>query len=297
MASYRIVEEDDSSGGGCIAAIIIGIIALAIILIIAYFALIVIGIILGIILLISAIIGTFFTIRNYVFALRDNVPLFSTIDKPAGWIIPNFVYKWLVTAWETFKDAWKYNWDSTKTFFKKSAAARFLSPKKWVFLFSSISVLLFGTLISVLILLFHVFLFVAVIQIILAVLFLALMIFVLVGSVIAAIESTKNYIARLKESYSSCSMTFSEYITVSGYKEYVSVIKEYFSESIYYVKDGFIIFSTLPLLSFKKWFRLGSSIMTVVVGSLLFVLYALIHIIVISVLFVVFKVISLFRKK
>jgi len=247
-------------------------------------------------LLISLLIGTILTIRNYVVALRDSINNYGYVSKPSNWIIPNFAYKWINVSWETIKCAWGYNIGNIKDLFMMFGSYRFLSFRKWICLFSALSVLIFGTLASLSIVLLDLSLILLVIALVLTALALACVFFALAGLGISIGVSTKNYYTRIRESYYSSATILSAYITQSGYREFVQIIKNYFSESVTYVKDGFTTFKTLPLMSFMKWLKLGSSSMMFISGSLMFVIYATIHILTISVLFIFFKIVSIFHR-
>lgn len=293
MARYYVVDDNDSNPGGCLATIFIVVIVLAVL---AYFAMYALAIVLGIILLISLIIGTILTIRNYIVALRDSIVSYGYISKPSEWIIPNFAYKWVKVSLETIKCAWSYNIGNIKDLFGKLRYYRFLSFRKWIYLFSALSVLIFGSIVSVSIVLLDLCLIALAIALVIIALAVACVFFALVGLGISIGVSTKNYYTRIRESYYSSATILSAYITQSGYREFVQIIKNYFSESVTYVKDGFTTFKTLPLMSFMKWLKLGSSSMMFISGSLMFVIYATIHILTISVLFIFFKIVSIFHR-
>lgn len=292
MARY-VVVDDNRSSAGCLTAIIIGFIVIAALIYLAVYAL---SIALGIILLISAVIGSILTIRNYIVALRDSITSFAHISKPSSRAIPNFAYKWFKISWETIKGAWGYNISSIKNFFGKIGFYKFLSFRKWMYLFSGLSVLIFGSLLSLFVFLFHLHLIMFAVELMLAALLLAFIVFGLIGLGVSVAVSTTNYFTRISESYCGSATIFSAYITHCGYKEFVQIVKNYCSESVVYIKDGFSIFKVLPMFSFKKWLRLGSSTMTIIVGSLMFLIYATIHILILSVLFAFFKIISTFRR-
>jgi len=292
MARYVLVEEDNNNAG-CLTAIIIGFIVVAVLIYLAIYAL---AIILGIILLISAVIGSVITIRNYIVALKDSITAYAHVSKPSGWIIPNFLYKWFKISWETIKGAWSYNIGNIKDFFGKLGFYKFLSFKKWIYFFSGLSVLLFGSLVSLFIFSFHFYLITLVIELMILAFIAALVIFGLIGLGISVAVSTTNYFSRVNESYCGSATILSAYITQCGYREFVQVIKNYCIESYAYVKDGFSMFKTLPLFSLKKWIRLGSSIMTIIVGTLMLLVYGTIHIVILSILFVFFKIVSLFHR-
>ena len=291
MSRYVVVDDDNNAG--CLTAIIIGIIAIAVL---AYFAMYALAIALGIILLISCVIGPILTIRNYIVALRDGIRSYAHAPKPRGWIVPIFVYRWIKISWETIKGAWSYNIGSIKNFFGKIGFYKFLSFKKWICLFSGLSILVFGSIVSLFILFLHLYLIVGVIELVIVVAIVALAVWGLIGLGVSVAVSTTNYITRISESYCSSATILSAYITQCGYSEYIQVIKNYTTESISYIKDGVSQFSTLPFLSLKKWLRLGSSIMTIIVGSIMLLIFAPIHVLILSVLFLFFKVLSVFRR-
>lgn len=291
MARYVVVDDDNNAGR--LTAIIIGIIVIAVV---AYFAMYALAIALGIILLISCVIGTILTIRNYIVALRDSLRSYAHAPKPSGWIVPTFVYRWIKISWETIKGAWSYNIGSIKDFFGKIGFYKFLSFKKWIYLFSGLSILVFGSIVSLFILLLHLYLIIVVIELVIVVAIVALAIFGLIGLGVSVAVSTTNYITRISESYCSSAAILSAYITQCGYSEYIQVIKNYVTESINYIKDGFSQFITLPFLSFKKWLRLGSSIMTIIVGSIMLLIFATVHILILPILFAFFKIVSLFHR-
>ncbi len=291
MAKYVRVEDDNNAG--CLTTIIISvIIAVAV----AYFAMYALAIALGIVLLISCVIGTILTIKNYIAALRDSIRSYAHVYKPSGWIVPTFVYRWIKISWETMKGAWSYNIGNTKTFFGKIGFYRFLSFKKWICLFSGLSILVFGSMVSLLILLLYLCLIVVAIGLVMAVAIVSLVIFVLIGLGISAAVSTTNYITRISESYCSSATILSAYIIQCGYSEYIQVIKNYVTESISYIRDGFSQFTTPPILLVTKWLRLGSSTMTVIVGSIMLLIFAAVHILILSVLFLFFKILFVFRR-
>lgn len=291
MARYILVD-DDSNAAGCLTAIIFWFIITAVLI---HFAVYVLEIILGIILFISAVIGAVITIKNYIFGLRDSIIAYAHVSKPYGWIIPAFIYKWFKISWETVKGAWGYNIGDIKKMFGKLGFYRFLSFKKWMYFFSGLSVLLFGSLVSLCIFFFYFCLIAFVIELLLFVFIVVLVILGLIGFGVSVSVSTTNYFSRVSESYFGAATILSKYVTQCGYKEFIQVVKNYCIKSCVYVKDGFSKFNTLPLFSPKKWIRLCSSIMTVAVGILMLLIYATIHILILSILFVFFKIVSLFH--
>lgn len=290
MAKYVVVEDDNHSG--CLTALLIGIIVIAVV---AYFAFYVLAIALGIILIISGVIGTFITIRNYIVALRDCITKYGHSIKPNGWIIPTFLYRWIKISWETTKDAWSYNVGNIKNFFGKIGFYKFLSFKKWIYLFSGLSIIIFGTIVSLSILLLHFYLIFIALNLIVTVLLAVSIIFGLIGLCISVATSTSNYLISLKESFDSSATVFSAYITSCGYSEYLSIAKNYWAKTQTYIRDGFDMFRTLPLFSLKKWVRLWSSIVMIIVGAVVYVFFAIIHIVCLTILFLVFKPISVLK--
>lgn len=291
MAKYIRVEDDNNAG--CLPTVIIGVI---IVIAVAYFAMYALAIALGIVLLISCVIGTILTIKNYVAALRDSIRSYAHIHRPSGWIVPTFVYRWIKISWETMKGAWGYNIGNTKTFFGKIGFYNLLRFKKWICLFAGLSILVFGSMVSLLILFFHLCLIVVTIGLAIGVAIVSLVIFGLIGLGISAAVSTTNYITRISESYCSAATILSAYIIQCGYSEYIQVIKNYITESISYIRDGFSQFTTPPILLVTKWLRLGSSMMTVIVGSIMLLIFAAVHILILSILFAFFKIVSLFHR-
>lgn len=292
MAKYYLVEERDN-GAGCLTALVVGII---VIVALAYFAMYALAIALGIVLIVSALYGTIITLKNGFVALGASIPVYAHVNKPNGWILPTFVYRWVMIVWETIRGAWVYNGANIKDCFTKAGAHRFLSFKKWINLFSALSILVFGALLTLLIVVLHVYLFTVVLRLVIAAVVLASVIFGLIGLGISVAYSTTNYLSRLRESYYNSATIFSAYVTQQGYKEFWQVIKNYWCENVNYLKDGIATFKTLPLLSFKKWLKLWTGIMLMIIGTLLLVVYAILHLLVISILFVVFKIISLFKR-
>lgn len=291
MAKYVRVEDDNNAG--CLTALVIGFI---VIVAVAYFAMYALAIALGIILLVSCVIGTVLTVRNYIVALRDSIKSCAHVSKPSSWGVSNFLYRWIVIVWETIKGAWSYNVGSIKVFFGKMSFYRVLSFKKWICLFSGLSILIFGTIVSAFIFLFHLCLIIAVFQLAIAVALITLILFSMIGLGAAVAASTANYISRIHESYCGAATIFSAYIIQCGFGEYLQVIKKYVAESINTIRDGFAQFGTLPVLSFKKWFLLGKSIMTIIVGSIMLFVFAGVHILVLSILYLPFRIIAIINR-
>ena len=152
MARYRIIEEDD--GAGCITAAVIGGIIIAVIL---YLAMYIIGFILSIILFISAVIGSVITLRNYIVALRDSISMCSYCPRPRFWIGPTFTFKWIKVVALSIWGAWGYNLGNIRNFFGSMGYHKFLSFKRWLYFFSGLSVLIFGTLMSIALVVFHLY--------------------------------------------------------------------------------------------------------------------------------------------
>ncbi len=291
MAKYVRVEDDNNAG--CLTALVIGFI---VIVAVAYFAMYALAIALGIILLISCVIGTVLTVRNYIVALRDSIRSCAHMSKPSSWGVPTFLYRWIVIVWETIKGAWSYNVGSIKVFFGKMSFYRVLSFKKWICLFSGLSILIFGSIVSAFVFLFHLCLIIAVLQLAIAILIITLILFSMIGLGAAVAASTANYISRIHESYCGAATILSAYIIQCGFSEYFQVIKNYIAESINKIRDGFAQFSILPVLSFKKWFLLGKPIMTIIAGSIMLVVFAVVHILVLSILYLPFRIIAVVNR-
>ena len=292
MSKYYVVKEEDNSTG-CLIAIIFAVIAL---IVVAYLAMYVLGILLAIILFASVLMGAGLTLKNYFMALRDSVSLYAHEPKPDRWFLPTFFYRWFKVSWESLKGAWVYNIESIKEFFNKMGFYRLLSIRKWLYLFSALSVLVFGTGATLAILFFHLYLIVLALRILLVAFLAVCAIFALIGFGIALAVSVMNYISRLRESYYQSATIFSAYITQGGYRAYLDTVKEYCVEAIRYIKEGFSTFASLPWLSFRKWMNFGSALMTIFVAPVLLVVFAVVHVVVLSVLFVVFKLIGLFHR-
>lgn len=283
----------NNSSTGCLAAAIIGLIIIAVVISLAVY---VFTFLLGIIMLISGVVGTVHTVRNYIVALRSNIPSYAHIAKPNGWIIPDFLYKCGVIGWETIKEAWGYNIDSVKNFFSQVGLYPIVSFKKWIYLFSGISVLIFGSLASVFIGGLYLYLILSLLVLAVAAFAAALVIFGLIGLGVSAAAATTNYFMRVSESYSGAATILSAYVTQCGYREYGQIIRNYCIESITYIRDGFAAMTVPPFFSLLKWVRLGSSFMTIFVGSIMLVIFAAIHIVVLSLLFVFFSLLSVFHR-
>ena len=132
--------------------------------------------------------------------------------------------------------------------------------------------------------------------VILSLILAALSVFALVGLGIALFVTVKNYITSFTNSLGNACCTYFDYVLNFGFREYIAIIKQFCTDTIDYIKEGFVLFGTLPFFSLMKWVRAGSSLMAVFVSLLLLPASALVHIIVQSILFGVFKLISLFHR-
>ncbi len=290
MARYVRVDDDNSGGGGCLLAAIFGLIILAVII---YLAIVALAIILGIILIVSALLGIVLTLRNFFSALRDSLAICAGISKPNGWIIPNFVYKFFKIGWETVKALWRQNISDMKNFFGNLGLYRVFGFKFWLNLFSGISLLVFGTIATWVLYLFYNWVLMTIVLLAFLGLVLITTVFALIGLGVAVAISVTNYISRFSESVSGYG--FFDYVTQGGYSECFGVLGNYWSENVFSMKDRFADFGSFPLISFKKWLSLGIGLMLAVVGTLLLAVFGVIHILLLSLLFIVMKPISLIR--
>ncbi len=291
MAKYYLVEEKDNTG--CFVAIAI---AAVILIAIAWIAMYALLILLGIVLAVGALIGTVLALKDYVLALRDSISCYRYADKPERFPLPAFIYRWLRIVWGTIVISWKYIVADLKNYFGKAGFYRLLSFKKWLNIFAGISLAVCGVLLS----LFIVFIHLYILWIALCVLAVALAVFAtvfgLVGVFLSAAFATTNYISCARDSRNRMATVLSAYVTDCGYREYLAIIREYWSETVARIKTGLTSFSGSSLLSVKAWLRFAEGALLILTGTILFVPYALIHILVQSVLFVVFKIASLFAR-
>ena len=288
MAKYYVVKERNS-GSGCLVGLILGIIIVVLLLI---FAMSVISIIIGVVLLISGIVGTVITIKNYFVALVDAIRSYSHYPKPRNWVIPTFLYRWVKINWETTKNSWRSNFENVKNFFNKMCTHHFFSVGLWFWLFSALSILVFGSIASIAIFFFHLYVFTVIVRILLIFLAVASVIFGAIGLVMSLIRSFANYFVSIRDSRRRVAMPLPSYILKRGYREYFNVIKGYWLENMDCIKDGFRIFSMRPFMSFKKWLNLFGSIMLMIVGTVLLPVFAIVHIIVLSFMFLFFLITS-----
>ncbi len=283
-----------NSGSGCSTGclvITLILIAVAIFLIItfAWVFLTLLLVVLGI----SALVGTVLTLRNYFMALRESLDIHRYTTKPSNWRIPNFLYKWVVIAWETIKISMGYTVDTMKDHFQNASFHKLLSLRKWFHIFVGLSVIIFGLIVTVGIVVLHFYILFMAVCIVLALFVTVLTVFCLVGIAVSSFFAVTNYINRYRE---SCCGSFFDYVVDDGFGEFLSIIKEYWQENIDYIRDGVTDFNDGSKKDLGLWVRLGSSIMLVPVGVVWFVLFAGVHIVVQSLLFGVFKLISLFKR-
>ena len=289
---WRYVDEDRNFGG-CLLALVVVAIIFFVILYLAAYALI---IALGIILVISGIIGAVLTIKNYVLAFINSVRKNRYITSPRYSRIPNGIYRWAVICWEALKEGIEKNITDIKNFFRKSGTYRFFSFGKWICLFTVVSSLFFGSAVSLSIIFAHLAIMLVVVAIIAIICVVVNIICAMIGVGISVPYVITNYIARLSDSYNSSASSFVDYIIQFSFREYGRVICNYWNENITFIKDCLSQFSTSPILSTKKWVKLNSAIMIAVIGTVLFLVFALIHIVFISIFHIICLMVHLFKR-
>ena len=284
----------DRDSGGCLVALVFIII---IFIVIAYFAWWIIVGLLAILGIVGTAIGAIITLRNFFVSLGHSISAYGHAMKPINWtFIPNFLYRFVKITWSALVETWHYNIGNIKSFFTVFSNSKLFSMKKWFFFFAGISVAGFGTLMTFFILFLFLYVVYFVFMVILSLILAACAVFLLIGLGTAVFFTVKNYIASYKDSYYGARTTFMDYILSYGYREYFGVMGGCWQENLVRMENGFYSFKTEPLLSFKKWIGLGGALMIITVGTVLTGFFGLLHIIYQSVLFGIFKIVSLFKK-
>lgn len=280
--------------GGCLVALIFIII---IFIVIAYFAWWIIVGLLAILGIVGTAIGAIITLRNFFVALGNSISSYGHAVKPVTWtFIPNFLYRFVKITWAALVETWHYNIGNIKTFFSVFSTCKLFSMKKWFFFFAGISVAAFGTVMTAAILLLFLYVVYVVFMVILSLILLACAVFLLIGLGTAVFFTVKNYITAYKDSYYGARTTFSNYILSYGYREYFNILGNCWRENLSRMENGFYSFKSEPLMSFRKWIGLGGALMIITAGTVLMGVFAVLHIIYQSVLFGIFKLVSLFKK-
>ena len=281
----------DERGAGCLTTLIV---ALVVGTFVAYFAAYVFLIILGIALVISGIIGTVVAVYNYASAFINSIKSHRYAYSPNK--ASNFVYWWYKVNFETVKIVWKSNILGIKTLGSKIGFYKVLSFRKWICLYTTLSIAAFGTVVSVAAIFMQVIIVIAILCIFFGLLVLICAISTIIGLGIVISKSITNYFLSVSESFRKYSYSVSQYIVKYSYKEFVKIVKSYFEKLDIEVKNVKTEYFTLPFKSVRKWIDLGVLIMLYPIGIIILFPIFIIHLIVNSFLFAIFGLISFLKK-
>lgn len=278
--------DDRNDAAGCLTSLLISGIIISVLV---YFAAIVLYYIFIGIVIFAAIVGTVISIKNYVIALKNSVMLHRNDVVPPRWKFPLFTYKWYRIVLTSIKESWKSNIYSLRVSFQQGLYFRFLSIRRWFYWFTGTSVLIFGLLVSVgiaffhLILLMSVFVSIATIVVVFAILMGISGIFV---SVFQIIKSCFRYLKAQKKASRASSLV--EYVKKWGYKGARKMPKLLWKATNQAVIDAKMAFCNNSCLSIKKWLGLGVFLMIYPITFILIPIIFIIQIIIQTVLYLCF---------
>lgn len=210
----------------------------------------------------SAIIGTIISLKNYVVSLKNSLSFHRNDIVPQYWKLPAFIYKWQKISFESLKDCWRSNIKTLKTLFQQGIYYRFISIRRWFYWFVGISVALFGFVVSIAIELLG---FIVLITIVVLLTAAVILIFVLMV-LVALFDSVRKVIinfytllrAQIKASHAA---SLVEYIKKWGYKGTNKMPYLLWDSSNKIFLTCMSLFYNSSILSFSKWLSLGRAIM------------------------------------
>ncbi len=277
---YYVVEDRDS-GNGCLIAlvIIIGIIAALL-----YFAWYIILIILGITFFIGSIIGIFHSVKNNIVAYRDSFNSNRYITNNRSSKVLNVLSKVYGICSNHMSYAWKNNATSIKNEYAMSKSFRFFSFNKWLHLFASMFIALWGLLISGIVLLIYFVILTFLMYISVFATIIICLIPVAVSIPLALIQFIKNLISVIEVVVKNDRRYYNMpvYIISKGYKHIMPIMKSTFVKNIEDTKNKFFECRNYKWLSFQRWILLCTGVLLTVIGTLLQVPVTLLHIIAIT---------------
>ncbi len=303
---YYVVEERNN-GSGCLIALIIMLVVIAALVMFAWYALLAV---IGILLVVGAVIGIFYSIKNNVKAYSDSFNMNryyvrANTSKPV-----NYICKAFKVCKDHMSLSWKANTASIRDMYTKSQPYKFFSFNKWMHLFSCMSVAVWGVLISCLILVAYFYILMFAAMAIITVTAIICAIPVVIAIPLALIQFFKNYTYVFKTIWQTNRPANGAkvYVYSKGYRHIVSVFKNTFRKDVYDAKDKLREGSRFAWLSFKRWIPQCTGVLLVVLGTViqavLFVLHAVVVTLAIAVysigigfFFVVDAVLALFANK
>ncbi len=286
-----IVEDrnnNSGSGAGCLIALFV---ILAVIVTLILFAFYLLLAVIGIIMLVSAVIGIFYGIKNNVKAYSDSFGANRTYVSPSA----SKPVRILSKAFRICKDhmvfSWKANTASIRDFFTKSQPYRFLSFNKWMYMFSCVSVAVWGVVLSFWIIGLYV-----------GILFLLASLFVILAAIICAIPVVIAIPLSLVKFFQNYTYVFKAlcrmdrpaagepvYMFSKGFRHVISVFKNTFRKNVVDAKEKLRDGRTHSTLSYKRWIPQCTGVLLVGLGLLLQIVLAVLHALVVAVALAVYS--------
>ncbi len=288
---YYVVEERNNDGclSGCLLWLIIIAILVAMFLLFAWYALIALVILL---LVVGAVIGIFYSVKNNVKAYSDSYISNRYYSRPNTSKFLNFVFKTMLICKKHMIYTWKSNAASIKDLFAKSEKHRFLSFQKWMYLFACLSVAVWGVIISLFIVNIYMQVLMAALMIAFYACVIAFIIPIIIAIPLAIWNFVKNYIYILKYVLSSYQQIpgSSVYIYNKGYRHVVSVFKNTFRKNLFDAKDKLRVGSTFAIFSLRRWISYCTAIWLMVLGTVLQIPLLLIHALTLTIMIALYTV-------
>lgn len=277
--TYYVVEERRNDG--CLTGIILLVFIIAAVVIFAWYALLVLA---ALLMIAGAIIGLFMTIKNNVKAYSDSIRTNKYYVRPNSSKITSTIFKIFYIAKDHISLSWQANTKSIKEQYAKSEPYRFLSFRKWMYLFACLSIAVWGVMVSL-------FVFYVYVQILMLLGFVALLavlvacaIPLVAGAFLSVVRFVKNYTYVAKSIFTGYRRLPGKpvYLLEKGYPHIKSIFKNVYRKNIYDGKQLFSEAKNYSWLSLKRWMKYIVGVLLVPLGVILLIPITIIHALVVS---------------
>ncbi len=284
------MSNDNRSGNGgcgvgCLIALIIMLVVVITLVVLAWYILL---IVIGIILIVSAIIGFFYGIKNNIKALSDSINTNRRYVRPRASKPIQTLCKVLKVCKDQMVFAWKANGASIRDMFVKSQPHKFFSFNKWMYLFSCLSIAIWGVVLTIGILYLYFALAIAAAVLLIT----AVVIICAIPIVIAIPLSLIRFFQNFAFSFGTVRRTDrpgggdAAYIFSKGYPHILKIFVATFQKNLTDAKDKMREGDRFRLLSFKRWIPQCAGVFLVGLGVILQVVLLVLHALVVTVIMV-----------